>query len=349
MSALPAVERYASAALARDGQAATQLRVEPLAGDASNRSYFRIHADGRTWIVMKLADADPHRQAEEAGSGGAVEELPFLNIGRFLHQAGLPVPAIRDYNREGGWLLLDDLGNDTLYDRLALRRHSAQDEAAWYVTAIDLMAAMQKAGDHDSFGGTVAAQRRYDAGLFNWEFDHYIEWALEKGPYAPAPAATLDELRQSLHALTPGIFGLGDVLVHRDFHSKNLMLDSQGRMGLIDFQDALMGPPTYDLASLLGDAYWEIAPSLQDELIIRFLEQSRRRYNAAAFRRALDATILQRQLKAVGRFYYLDKVKGKPGYMPFVPSLLRRLRARTEDTELGNLMGRAGAWRPLEG
>ncbi len=137
------------------------------------------------------------------------------------------------------------------------------------------------------------------------------------------------EIRGSFEKIAELLASQPRVFVHRDYHSRNLMVDG-ARLGVIDFQDALMGPETYDLASLLRDAYIELDEKLIDRLIDRYLDQlaiyRQVRTNREAFRRLLDFTSIQRNLKAAGRFVYIDRVKGNPKFLSDIPRTLGYVR-----------------------
>lgn len=133
------------------------------------------------------------------------------------------------------------------------------------------------------------------------------------------------EIRDEFRKIAEQLAGQPRVFVHRDYHSRNLMVDGR-RLGVIDFQDALMGPATYDLASLLRDAYIALDEALIDRLIDYFLDRlEERRHlwtNRDAFRRLFDFTSIQRNLKAAGRFVYIDRVKGNPKFLADIPRTL---------------------------
>src|SRR4029453_6876593 len=142
-------------------------------------------------------------------------------------------------------------------------------------------------------------QQRFDFKLYNWEFEHFIEYGLEKRPGAHVEATAIDELRKIFAKIAEILDRQTGCLNHRDYHSWNLMIHDEA-VHVIDFQDALLAPPQSDLEGLTihADEFFEI-------------------YRLSA---------IQRDLKVVGRFYYLDQMKGKPGYMKFVPPTVRRLR-----------------------
>jgi aminoglycoside/choline kinase family phosphotransferase len=306
--------------------------LTPLAGDASNRRYFRIELTGaaaRSVILMQLAEPEAFKQSEEAVSGTAhhVTELPFLNILSHLSKAGVSVPRLYHYDQPAGLLYLEDFGDLTLSE--ACREASAADLEAHYTQAVDALVHMQSKATSPADPHCLAFHRSFDVPLLMWEFDHFLEYGIEARQGTPMHDEGRREIRGGFEKIAELLAGQPRVFVHRDYHSRNLMVDG-ARLGVIDFQDALMGPATYDLASLLRDAYIELDEALIDRLINRYLDQlaAHRRVwtNREAFRRLFDFTSIQRNLKAAGRFVYIDRVKGNPKFLADIPRTLNYVR-----------------------
>ena len=306
--------------------------LTPLAGDASNRRYFRIELTGaaaRPVILMQLAEAEAFKQSEEAVSGSvhSVAELPFLNILSHLSKAGVSVPRLYHYDQTAGLLYLEDFGDLTLSD--ACRQASAKELEARYTQAVDVLAQMQAKATSPADPNCLAFHRSFDVPLLMWEFDHFLEYGIEAQRGAPIEAESRRTIRREFEKIAELLAGAPRVFVHRDYHSRNLMVDGT-RLGVIDFQDALMGPATYDLASLLRDAYIELDEALIDRLIDRFLDRmataGQAPVNREAFRRLFDFTSIQRNLKAAGRFVYIDRVKGNPKFLADIPRTLGYVR-----------------------
>jgi len=177
----------------------------------------------------------------------------------------------------------------------------------------------------------IAFQQRFDEKLYLWEFEHFIEWGLEKRPGAKVTRQTVAALRETFAAIAQTLDRQPFGLSHRDYHSWNLMIQD-GEICVIDFQDALLAPAQYDLASLLNDRITDavVQPHIEQQLADYYFEKtielSGRSRSRQEFFEIYRLSAIQRDLKVVGRFYYLDLVKGKPGYMKFVPPTLRRLR-----------------------
>lgn len=298
-----------------------------LAGDASNRRYFRITLKGTpsSLIVMQLADPEGFKKSEEAVSGvpAQITELPFTNVLTHLQHTGVTVPQLHHYDREAGLLYLEDFGDLTLAE--ACRHADRAALESLYRQAIDQLVLLQVKGTQPPEPRCIAFHRRFDVPLLMWEFDHFLEYGITARldrPMAPADDA---EIRAGFQRIAELLAGQPEVFVHRDYHSRNLMVDGS-RIGIIDFQDALMGSATYDLASLLKDAYIELDDAVVDGLIEHFLDgldfHGRGWEDRTAFRRLFDLTSIQRNLKAAGRFVYIDRVKHNPKFLADIPRVL---------------------------
>jgi aminoglycoside/choline kinase family phosphotransferase len=174
-----------------------------------------------------------------------------------------------------------------------------------------------------------------------WEFDHFLEYGLEKRPGTNINQTSKQELRSVFVEIAQRLDGLCPYLSHRDYHSWNLMIHD-GAVAVIDFQDALLAPPQYDLASLLNDRITDsvIQPDLEEKLVGYYLDRrvdmENQLINRDEFSEMYLLSAIQRDLKVVGRFYYLDIVKGKTGYKKFISPTVRRLKrnfARLPETE----------------
>jgi hypothetical protein len=259
---------------------------------------------------------------DEFGAGARTAELPFVNVARWLAGRGLAPPAIyHDAAASDALVLLEDLGDTTLWAAVSAR---PGDAPALFGDAVDLLAALQAAGARAPDVACVAFGRRFDGALARWELEHFVEHGIETrhGRRLPEP-----ERRAVLEGLAPLVapFERADpVLVHRDFMAWNIHVHG-GRLRPIDFQDALLGPDAYDLAALLTDRTTAtvVGPALEAELVDRF-RRARERVGApvtgdlpARYRECA----LHRALKVIGRFYFLERVLGKPGYLAYLPSV----------------------------
>jgi aminoglycoside/choline kinase family phosphotransferase len=298
-----------------------------LAGDASNRRYFRMTLRGSpaSFILMQLADPEGFKKSEEAVSGVSahITELPFINVLRHLSRTGVTVPQLHHYDREAGLLYLEDFGDLTLAE--VCRRADRAEVESLYRRAIDQLVQFQVKGTQPPNPGCIAFHRRFDVPLLMWEFDHFLEYGIVARQGKPMCADDWTSLRAEFQRIAELLAGQPQVFVHRDYHSRNLMVEGS-RIGIIDFQDALMGPATYDLASLLKDAYIELDEAVVEGLIDHFLDglaaHGQRHLDRAAFRRLFDLTSIQRNLKAAGRFVYIDRVKHNPKFLADIPRVL---------------------------
>ena len=323
-------------------------RLTPLAGDASNRRYFRLELSGsatRSIILMQLAEPEAFKQSEEAVSGAIhhISELPYVNIQSHMAKAGVSVPCLYHYDRSAGLLYLEDFGDVTLSEASSGARPG--DVEARYRQAIAILVRIQSNATSPADPNCLAFHRRFDVPLLMWEFDHFIEYGIEARQGSQIGQADKAALRDEFGKISQLLADQPRVFVHRDYHSRNLMIDGD-RIGVLDFQDALMGPATYDLASLLRDAYIELDETMIDRLIDGYLSEMiaghQTRPSPEAFRRMFDFTSVQRNLKAAGRFVYIDRVKGNPKFLADIPRTLgyvkRNLHKYPELERLRKLM-----------
>jgi aminoglycoside/choline kinase family phosphotransferase len=319
--------------------------VAPLAGDASSRRYFRASLRGTgkpsSVIVMALPPESslPLSSEELAVFKEPLKELPFLNLHRFLTGIGARVPKLFGAWEEQGILILEDLGDTALWDKV--QGLPEAEVLAWYQRAIDELLLLQIAGTKARDENCIAFQQRFDYRLYMWEFEHFLEYGLVKRPGALVSERALDELGEVFAGIARRLDKESPCFNHRDYHSWNLMIH-EGAVAVIDFQDALLAPAQYDLASLLNDRITDtvITPRLEERLLQHYMDQRAALTGTAlvadAFRVVYLLSAIQRDLKVVGRFWYLDVVKGKPGYKKFIPGTLRRLKrnlARLPETE----------------
>lgn len=307
-----------------------------MAGDASNRRYYRATVAGgppHSFILMQLAEPEGFKQSEEAVSGAThqITELPFVNVMSHLAKAGVSVPTLHYYDQAAGLLYLQDFGDLTLAE--AVSQTVAPSVESRYKQAINVLVQMQVKATTPADPGCLAFHRSFDMSLLMWEFDHFLEYGVVARRGKPMCADDWTAVRHEFETIASILAGQPRVFTHRDYHSRNLMVDGV-RLGVIDFQDALMGPATYDLASLLRDAYIRLDEPLVDDLVAYYLDQLAERRvvwtNRAAFRRLFDLTSIQRNLKAAGRFVYIDCVKGNPKFLADIPRVLGYVKRNLE-------------------
>ncbi len=328
-------QRVAAKIPAAFGAGTALSGLDVLAGDASSRCYYRARLQGAgtpmTMIVMELPAGSglPLSSEELVIFKEEPKELPFLNLHRFLSAIGAKVPKLYGQWPTHGLLFLEDLGDTALWDRV--QGLAEADVTAWYRKAIDELLNLQLRGTRERDERCIAFQQRFDAKLYLWEFEHFIEWGLVKRPAAQVDTATIDRLRKCFTDISAILERQSAYLSHRDYHSWNLLIHDE-TVRVIDFQDALLAPPQYDLASLLNDRITDqvIQPDIEARLVRYYFERKceleRHRADFDEFQDIYRLSAIQRDLKVVGRFYYLNIVKGKPGYLKFVPPTVRRLK-----------------------
>lgn len=324
--------RLAPLVRGRFGEAARVDDVAALAGDASTRSYARARLSGGeappALVVMMLADRGLSISSDELAVLPESSELPFLNVHRFLSAIGTDVPAVYVDASAEGLVLLEDVGDLSLRD--AAEGASDAEVEALYRAAVDALVRLQVEGTRRRDPACIAFHQEFDRRLYLWEFEHFLEYGIEKrlGPLAAAETATL---RSAFARMAERLDRQPRFLNHRDYHSWNLHVQD-GRLRIIDFQDALLAAAPYDLATLLGDRDTPtvVPPALEAKLVEhyrrRWLECGGPAEVAAALDDVYRLCALQKALKVVGRFHYLHLVKGKSGYLRYLPPTVARVR-----------------------
>jgi aminoglycoside/choline kinase family phosphotransferase len=312
---LPSARERVDAFIAREGLDG-EARIVPLTGDASDRRYYRvIRADGSTAVLA--VHAGPFEFAT----------LPFANVASLLERMPLPVPRILAHAGDLGILMLQDLGDVTLQAHLGAA--PATEHSALYRQAVAFIALLQRRGRELESDAYVPYRVRFDVEKFTWEMDFFLKHYLEAYRGARPSPGRREALRTELGALAEELAAEPGVLCHRDYHSRNLMVLG-GSLHIIDFQDARMGPDTYDLVSLLRDSYVDLGESQVEELIDYFLALRGADLSAGGdrgFRRRFDLMALQRNLKALGTFGFQTTSRGNPVYLQYMPRTLRHVRA----------------------
>ncbi|MGI8611619.1 MAG: aminoglycoside phosphotransferase family protein, partial [Sphingomicrobium sp.] len=272
-------------------------RIEPLAGDASFRRYFRVIGEGRAAVLM---DAPPPHE----------DPRPFAAVAQWLSSTGLSAPEIIAHDLDKGLLLLADFGDARLRETLD---EDPERERELYQLATDVLIHLHR---HPPMPGLPAH------GLDQWldELKLFTDW------YCPALglAVDLDGYRAAwIEALEPvASDGLGPVTILRDYHAENIMLiggrDGIAHVGLLDFQDARAGHPAYDLASVLEDARRDVPAAIERAMIDRYMAATAQ---GETFERAYWALAAQRNTRILGVFTRLWKRDNKPHYTHFQPRM----------------------------
>ena len=274
-----------------------EYTITVASADASFRKYYRAIKNEKTYIIM-----DSSLELDSL--------LPFVGISSRLSSVGVNVPKIYAQNLEDGFLILEDFGNTNLLDVL--------DESNFkihYTNAIDEILKMQKAD--------ATNLPLYDKRFLHFEMDLMQEWYLEKKlSYTPSQEEqTL--LKNTLEKISKVVLSQPqDVFVHRDFHSRNIMLTNKQTLGVIDYQDAMCGAITYDLVSLLKDCYISFEREEIEKLVLSFRDKVSPQTGDAEFLKWFDFMGLQRHIKVLGVFSRLSIRDGKDGYLDDIPLTL---------------------------
>lgn len=281
--------------------------LRPASADASFRRYFRVDSvAGASLIVM---DAPPPNE----------DVRPFIEVASLFATSGVTVPTVVASDIERGFLLLTDLGTSTYLQQL-----NPDTAHGLYIDAIDALVQLQS---HSQPGQLP----EYDRSLLLRELMLFPDWYISQHLKQTLSAAQTDALNQVFEVLLANNLAQAQVTVHRDYHSRNLMVLDQGNPGILDFQDAVYGPITYDLASLLRDAYicWDEEMVL--DWAIRYWERARRAglpvsHDVDAFYRDFEFMGLQRHLKVLGIFARLNYRDGKSAYLNDMPLVMEYVR-----------------------
>lgn len=293
-----------------------------LAGDASFRRYYRI-VDGRRRAV--LMDAPPPENP-----------AAYEHVAGVLRGYGISTPQIYAADHERGFLLIEDFG-DASYTRLLA---GGADEAALYALAVDTLIALHDAASRQE----LPALPRYDEARLLTEASLLADWYAPSVLGAPLPEAVREGYLARWRAVLPAAALPATTIVLRDYHVDNLMLldDRAGvrRCGLLDFQDALIGPASYDLASLLEDARRDVPAALRSGMMARYLAAFPE-LDPGRFARSAAILAAQRNSKIIGLFVRLWQRDGKPSYLPHIPRVWRLLE---EDIRREPALGPIAEW-----
>jgi len=287
--------------------------------DASFRKYYRLRSLHDSFIVM-----DSSLELSSLA--------PFLDVTERLLAVGVKAPRVFEKNLEDGYLILEDFGSRALLDVL-----SANNFQSLYIKAMDEIIKMQKA---DTKGLPL-----YDAAFLHFEMNLMPEWYLQKKLHITLHDNEKKMLEKSLKSISNIVLSQPqDVFVHRDFHSRNIMLTSKDEIGVIDYQDAMNGAITYDLVSLLKDCYIAFDRESIEELVLLFRDKKGLKTDDTEFIKWFDFMGLQRHIKVLGIFSRLYLRDGKDGYLKDIPLTLRYTidtALRYEETkELANFLQR---------
>ncbi|PUE57050.1 aminoglycoside phosphotransferase [Limnohabitans sp. Rim8] len=290
--------------------------VRAASADASFRRYFRVDTANGSCIVM---DAPPDKENCE----------PFVRIARLMLDAGLYAPRILAWDEPQGFMLLDDIGSQTMMD--VINRDDPQANHGLYMRAVDALLTLQQS----SRPGVLPV---YDEALLQRELSLFPDWYLTQHRKLDIDSSQRQMLDKTFQTIVQRNLAAPSVYVHRDFMPRNLMMPhdpAEQRLGVLDFQDAVYGPVTYDIASLMRDAFLTWEEDVVLDVTIRYWERARKlglmdfdgwHNDFGAFYRAVEWMGLQRHLKVAGIFARLTLRDGKPKYLADAPRFINYIR-----------------------
>jgi aminoglycoside/choline kinase family phosphotransferase len=289
----------------QDELAFRDYTLNPASADASFRRYFRVAHDGASFIVM---DAPPDKE----------DSRPYIRVARMFYDVGLNVPEIIDDDLEQGFLLLSDLGS-----RLYLDALNAENVDRLYGDALGALATLQACTQ------ATGVLPDYDRALLMNEMTLFRDWLVGKHLGIALTGTQEAMLDSAFELLAENARVQPQVCVHRDYHSRNLMVTTHNNPGILDFQDAVIGPVTYDLVSLLRDCYISWPRARVEDWALGYQELAlqsgilrQEHEDPDQFLRWFDLMGVQRHLKAAGIFARLNHRDGKPGYLADIPRTL---------------------------
>ncbi|MBS2020615.1 MAG: phosphotransferase [Deltaproteobacteria bacterium] len=318
-----------------------ELDATEMPGGASTRRYYRLSLPtiGSAVAMFVPEGAKPE---EVQKNHDDERRWPFLEVRDLLAERGIDVPSVLAEDTDNGWLVIEDLGDDTLANWLL---RNAGDKPALYTRAVTDLARAQKVLA-ELPKGCVVATRTFDYDLLRWEIEHFREWGLDARDKR-LPAGDNERFTEIADRLARRVASLPQGFVHRDYQSRNLMVketnDGDRRLVWIDFQDALLGPRVYDLVALLNDSYQEfdrafVEARLGEYATAAALTEAQR----AALVDEFDLVTVQRKLKDAGRFVFIDRKKGNSSFLKFVTPTIRKVdgalaRLETHDPDMKEL------------
>ncbi len=326
---------------ASEGISPEKVDLESLTGDASDRQFYRARLPGgQTRIVMALAPPLP--------APADPDDLPYINILNHLRICRVPVPELHHYDPAEGLLVLEDLGDTTLEEHV--RRRGIIPSLSLYRKAVEELLTLQLVGTRKRCEHCMAFRFSFDLEKLMWELNFFLEHTVQGYFERCVAQADAERIRRHFERLCRVIAEQPKYFTHRDYHSRNLMVHN-GIIGIIDFQDARLGPLQYDLCSLLRDSYVRLPEEVVDELIALYLDGRDRmegtQTDRPEFRRMFDWVSIQRNLKAAGTFGYMAVVKGKKEYLRYLPNTFGYVRENlAQYPELQDLRSALGTCLP---
>jgi len=301
------------------------LDPQPMKGGASTRRFFRIAlgAGGASAVAMFVPGAPTHEIHKDKG----LLRWSFLEVRDLLHERGIRVPKIFADGTDHGWLVVEDLGDDTVANYLL--KYPDEKRSIYQQAVRDLARAQTQLVSLPE--SSIVKSRAFDHDLLRWEIEHFMEWGIiaRDVPISDEDRKTFEQIADRLASR---IAAWPRGFVHRDYQSRNLMVVpspvGSNELAWIDFQDALLGPRVYDLVALLSDSYQEFDPSFIAERLGEYEDQLKLSpAERAELAREFDFVTVQRKLKDAGRFIFIERKNGNPSFLPFFEPTIQKARA----------------------
>jgi aminoglycoside/choline kinase family phosphotransferase len=289
------------------------FKIFPLAGDASNRRYYRVVMDQHSWVLMRWEPFDP-------------KNYPFLSVLEHFKKNGVKVPNVISYDSEAGLVLLEDLGDLTL-ERKFLESQNQEGSIVFYKMAIDELIKIHYRANDDKSDCT-AFKIKFDTEKFLWEMNYGKDNLLLGVLGFKMSDSVASEVQKVFTDICSKLDQEPKRIAHRDYHSRNLMIKLED-MRVIDFQDARLGPIQYDLVSLFKDSYVDMNDSMVQTLMNYYLELAHshldKNFSLNHFQHIYELQSVQRCFKACGSFASFFHQRGDRRYLKYLPSTLKRV------------------------
>lgn len=291
--------------------------VEKLTGDASTRKYYRIWTTNKSYVACL-----------DNPTTGANEEPTFLKLQRVLHSENVRVPLIHDKELSTGYILEEDLGDVTFLKDIS-HIENLEEEYNFYIKAIDLMASIHKI-DIKKYEGETFTKLAFDTEKLYQEMEFTKKYFLKAYLGLDVESPEVTKLYKKLFKMCETLSNEPRALVHRDYHSRNLMIIN-GEQVVIDFQDARMGTPLYDLVSLLEDCYYQINNDNKTKLIDYYFQTYFKKFDSSKtfeqFKELYDFMAIQRVFKAIGSFAYIYADRKDLRYIKYIGYAFEKVRS----------------------
>ncbi|MBN21885.1 MAG: hypothetical protein CL678_11450 [Bdellovibrionaceae bacterium] len=298
-------------------------RMEKLPGDASTRMYYRIWTENQSYILMKRDSFEDQK-----------DDLPFLVIRDLLEKSNVDVPKVHYVDAKNGFIVLEDLGDVTLLRHLQ-KVVDREIERQLYTTVIDQLVNLHYFASPEQSGiKTPSYELRFSKEKLLWETAFTVEHFYEKHLSRKITEKDKNILDSGFDSICETLSSQREVFCHRDFHSRNVMVQPQDlgelRLVMIDFQDARMGPQQYDLVSLLKDSYYQLDENqiqgLVDYYVVRWEAVSGEKLDKEEFNRIFDLMTVQRNFKAIGSFASFLNRRGNSTYLKYIGNTFENIR-----------------------